>query len=83
MVFDMRDAKKEIYPHFKGGEKEMIATIWEDDRIKVVHGRLEPGATTGFHKRQLLMTEVTSLYLPGGITAQPSTFGENSGPDSA
>ena len=52
MVFDMRDAKKEIKPHFKGGEKEMIATIWEDDKIKVVHGRLEPGATTGFHKHE-------------------------------
>ena len=36
-------------PHFNGGEGELQAELFQDARVKILRGRLTPGASIGFH----------------------------------
>ncbi|MBR3894884.1 MAG: cupin domain-containing protein [Clostridia bacterium] len=36
-------------PRFNGGEGKLLANLFTDARVKILRGRLEPGASIGFH----------------------------------
>ena len=38
--------------HFQGGEKEAIARMVTDERVRIMLGRLEPGASIGLHTHE-------------------------------
>lgn len=52
MIIDMKNGKKEIFPNFKGGEKEMEATMFFDGTNRILHAVLKPGASIGYHKHE-------------------------------
>ena len=45
--FDKIDEK--VIPQFRGGEKETIARMFVDEKVKIMNGRLESGASIGMH----------------------------------
>lgn len=44
--------EEEIYPHFKGGEKEMAAKMYFDGTNRIMKARLQPGASIGMHTHE-------------------------------
>ena len=81
MIIDFKEIEEQILPSFKGGEKEMHARIFSDDKAKIMCNRLQPGASIGYHKHEqnceiiyLLKGEATVCYdgqetklLPGQV----------------
>ena len=50
MIIDFKEIEEQILPSFKGGEKEMQARIFSDDKAKIMCNRLQPGASIGYHR---------------------------------
>ena len=68
MIIDFKEIEEQILPSFKGGEKEMHARIFSDDK----------GASIGYHKHEqnceiiyLLKGEATVCYDGREITLLP------------
>lgn len=49
MVIDFAGMTEEEKPHFKGGEKSLMAKMYTDELTKIMRGRLAPGASIGMH----------------------------------
>ncbi|MBQ7182058.1 MAG: cupin domain-containing protein [Bacteroidaceae bacterium] len=49
MRLDFETMPFEDFPNFKGGEKTMRAQMFNDGKVKILHGILEPGASIGEH----------------------------------
>ncbi|HAW15461.1 MAG TPA: cupin domain-containing protein [Clostridiales bacterium] len=49
MVIDFNKIEEVCNPKFKGGEKEYYVRSYADEHNKIMKGRLEPGASIGFH----------------------------------
>jgi len=49
MKIDFDSIPEEAKPNFKGGLKEYNVQMFTDDTNKIMHGRLVPGASIGFH----------------------------------
>lgn len=43
------EIEAEVYPNFKGGEKNLTAKMFFDGKNRILHGSLEVGATIGLH----------------------------------
>ncbi|WP_296095814.1 cupin domain-containing protein [Alloprevotella tannerae] len=78
MIIDFKEIEEQILPSFKGGEKEMHARIFSDDKAKIMCNRLQPGASIGYHKHEqnceiiyLLKGEATVCYDGREITLLP------------
>ncbi len=52
MKIDFEKIPQNVIANFKGGEKNFIAKMYADSSIKIMRGRLEDGATIGFHKHE-------------------------------
>lgn len=52
MKIDFEKIPQNVITNFKGGEKNFIAKMYADSSIKIMHGRLEDGATIGFHTHE-------------------------------
>ena len=52
MIIDFDKIAEEERPHFQGGEKSYFAKMYADDNNKIMHGRLEPGASIGLHTHE-------------------------------
>lgn len=52
MKIDFEKNPQDIIANFKGGEKNFITKMYTDSSIKIMHGRLEDGATIGFHTHE-------------------------------
>lgn len=63
MKIDFNAMETQIIPHMRGGEKEMRAEITQDNLCKIMHGRLIPGGTVGFHCHE---TDSEILYVISG-----------------
>lgn len=50
MILEMKNGEKKDFEHFKDGEGKMIATMFFDGQNRILHGKLEPGASIGFHE---------------------------------
>lgn len=53
MVIDFNSMNEEVKPDFKGGKKAYNVKMFTDERNKIMHGRLEPGASIGFHTHEV------------------------------
>lgn len=63
MIIDFDKIAEEERPHFQGGEKSYFAKMYADDNNKIMHGRLEPGASIGLHTHE---TNSEMIYLLKG-----------------
>lgn len=52
MKIDFNEIEINPIPHFRGGEKETITQMYTDDSVKIMYGRLEPGASIGLHTHE-------------------------------
>lgn len=52
MKIDFEKIPQSNIANFKGGEKNVIAKMYTDPSIKIMRGRLEDGATIGFHTHE-------------------------------
>lgn len=50
MIIDFSEMKEQSLPAFKGGEKEFNVKMFDHEGHKIMHGRLVPGASIGYHK---------------------------------
>lgn len=52
MKIDFEKIPQNVIANFKGGEKNISARMYVDSSIKIMRGRLEDGATIGFHTHE-------------------------------
>lgn len=52
MIIDFTKKEEKRFPMFKGGKGDTIARMHVDELGKIMYGRLEPGASIGFHKHE-------------------------------
>lgn len=52
MVMEMKNGEFKDFPNFKGGEKKMTANMFFDGDNRILLGKLEPGASIGYHKHE-------------------------------
>ena len=50
MIYNFEEIGEEIIINFKGGEKYAKAKFAGDDKVKILHGILEPGCSIGIHE---------------------------------
>lgn len=49
MLIRYEEMQEKELPGFKGGEKSFFVKMFADEANKIMHGRLEPGASIGIH----------------------------------
>lgn len=49
MIIDFNTLKEESIPQFKGGDLEFNVKSFSDGQVKIMKGRLDPGASIGVH----------------------------------
>ena len=49
MTLDFDKLEETVLPHFKGGEKEVSAHMFADERNRIMRATLKPGASIGMH----------------------------------
>lgn len=52
MIIDFKNMEETVIPNFKGGEKQIAAKMHFDGKNRILHGRLESGATIGLHTHE-------------------------------
>lgn len=52
MIIDFNDLPEQHLEAFKGGQKEYVARMFTDSRVKIMRGHLEPGASIGLHTHE-------------------------------
>lgn len=52
MVLEMKNGEFAQFPNFKGGEKELTANMFFDGENRILYGKLQPGASIGYHKHE-------------------------------
>lgn len=52
MLIDFEKLTEQENPHFKGGEGSFFNKAFSDGRVKIMRGRLEPGASIGLHTHE-------------------------------
>lgn len=49
MKIDFNVIEENVIPNFKGGEKEFAVRAYDDGLVRIMKGRLAPGASIGVH----------------------------------
>lgn len=49
MIINFEEIEQTIFKNFRGGEKETSARMFNDELNRIMHGKLEPGASIGLH----------------------------------
>ncbi len=52
MYIDFENMQTKSLPNFKGGEKTFFADMFDGGNAKIMRGRLESGASIGFHTHE-------------------------------
>lgn len=63
MLIDFKNITETVIPNFKGGEKETAAKMFFDGAVRIMRGRLIPGASIGLHTHE---TNSEVLLITGG-----------------
>ena len=50
MILNFKEMEETIIPHFNGGEKSTRAKMFNDGKVRILYGTLEPGASIGMHE---------------------------------
>lgn len=72
MILDFKDLPATHLSHFKGGEGDLVANMYADAKIKIMHGHLEPGASIGYHRHEE-NSEVIFLLSGRGVVRYDDT----------
>ena len=52
MILDFNQMEETIIQNFKGGEKQIAAKMYVDEKNRIMKSRLIPGATVGLHTHE-------------------------------
>lgn len=52
MIIDFNKLDTTVIKNFYGGEKDTVAKMFSDNINRIMQGKLEPGASIGFHKHE-------------------------------
>lgn len=52
MIIDFKVMEETVMPNFKGGEKQMAAKMFADEKNRIMLNRLVPGASVGLHTHE-------------------------------
>ena len=52
MILDFKNMEETVIPNFKGGEKQIAAKMYVDEKNRIMLSRLIPGATVGLHTHE-------------------------------
>ena len=52
MILDFNQMEETIIKNFKGGEKQIAAKMYVDEKNRIMKSRLIPGATVGLHTHE-------------------------------
>ncbi len=52
MIIDFNNIEEQELAHFKGGEKAFNAKMFFDGSVRIMNGRLVPGASIGLHTHE-------------------------------
>ena len=63
MLFEYDKIEEKVIPQFKGGEKEAYVKMYHDEKNRIIHGRLKPGASKGMHTHE---TNSEIVYIISG-----------------
>ena len=63
MIIDFSIMEEKKLTEFKGGKGDTIARMHTDEMGKIMYGKLEPGASIGFHKHE---TDSEIIYILSG-----------------
>ena len=75
MILDMTAMEETLLPHFKGGEGELRAKMFSDERNRFLRGTLAPGCTIGYHTHD---TSSEIIYILSGTGRVKMDQGEES-----
>ena len=64
MKIDFNNLEEKSIVNFHNGKKSVIARMYLDSQNKIMHGKLEPGASIGMHKH---VTSSEIIYIISGI----------------
>ena len=63
MLLEFDKMETTVIPHMRGGEKELSAKMYTDERGKIMRGTLIPGASIGMHTHE---TSSEIIYILSG-----------------
>ena len=63
MIIDFHSMEETVIPNFLGGEGEIRAKMFVDERNRILHGVLEPGCSIGYHTHE---TSSEIIYILSG-----------------
>lgn len=63
MKIDFKQLDEQVLPKFKGGEKQLVARMYVDERNRIMKAKLEPGASIGLHSHD---TSSEIIYIISG-----------------
>ena len=52
MLLDFDKIEEKVIPQFRGGEKETVTRMFTDPQVKIMRGKLAPGASIGLHTHE-------------------------------
>lgn len=52
MILDFQKMEETVIPNFKGGEKELAAKMYTDEKNRIMLSRLTSGASVGLHTHE-------------------------------
>lgn len=50
MLLNFEEMEEVVIPNFNGGEKYIRAKMFNDGKVRILYGILEPGASIGMHE---------------------------------
>lgn len=63
MLINFEKIDETVIPQFRGGEKNTIARMFVDEKVKIMNGKLESGASIGMHTHD---TSCEIIYILSG-----------------
>jgi len=63
MLLEFDKIEEKVIPQFRGGEKETVTRMFTDPLIKIMRGKLAPGASIGLHTHE---TDSEVIYILEG-----------------
>ena len=64
MLINLETKEKTVLPHFWGGDGELVAAMYKDERNKILKGTLAPGCNIGLHCHE---TSSEIIFILSGV----------------
>ena len=74
MLIDFPNMPEKTLKNFYGGEKEVQARMYADDKNRILYGRLAPGASIGMHAHETSSEIVYVVSGRGRVIYDGETF---------